>query len=107
VFFFFVLMIKICLGTVRIFGAESKVSNHYQENLLKSYEIGKKLALSSGIFMGLLGILTAGGISVVLWYGAKLVHDRKLTTGLLASFLMYMLQVALAFAFLAGLFGGK
>lgn len=40
-------------------------------------------------------------------YGAKLVHDRKLTAGLLASFLMYMLQVALGFAFLASLFSGK
>lgn len=56
------------LGTVRIFGSESKVSDHYQENLLKSYKIGKKLALSSGLFMGLLGFLTAAGISVVLWY---------------------------------------
>ncbi len=74
---------------------------------MKSYQIGKQLALNSGLFMGVLGLLTAGGISVVLWYGAKLVHDRKLTAGLLASFLMYMLQVALAFAFLAGLFGGK
>jgi len=54
-------------GTVRIFGAEHKVSNHYQDNLLKSYRIGKKLALNSGIFMGLIGILTAAGISVVLW----------------------------------------
>jgi len=40
------------------------------------------------------------------WYGAKLVHDRKITTGLLTSFLLYMLQVALAFGFLASLFGG-
>jgi ABC-type multidrug transport system fused ATPase/permease subunit len=54
-------------GTVRIFGAEHKVSNHYQDNLLKSYRTGKKLALNSGIFMGLIGILTAAGISVVLW----------------------------------------
>jgi hypothetical protein len=54
-------------GTVRIFGAENKVSGHYQDNLLKSYEIGKKLAWSQGLFMGLIGLLTAGGISVVLW----------------------------------------
>ena len=45
-------------------------------------------------------------LSVVPRYGAKLVHDRELSTGLLASFMMYMLQVALAFAFLASLFGG-
>ncbi len=55
------------LGTVRIFGAESKVSNHYQESLLKSYQIGKKLALNGGLFMGLLGLLVAVGISTVLW----------------------------------------
>jgi len=55
------------LGTVRIFGAEKKVGNSYQENLLKSYGFGKKLALNSGIFMGLIGLLTAAGISIVLW----------------------------------------
>jgi len=55
------------LGTVRIFGAELKVSNHYQESLLKSYQIGKKLALNGGLFMGVLGLLIAVGISTVLW----------------------------------------
>ncbi len=55
------------IGTVRIFGAELKISNHYQDNLLKSYQIGKKLALNSGLFMGVLGLLIAGGISLVLW----------------------------------------
>ena len=55
------------VGTVRIFGAENRVGDHYQGDLLKSYQIGKKLALNSGLFMGLLGLLTAGGISIVLW----------------------------------------
>ena len=39
-------------------------------------------------------------------YGAKLVHDTKLSVGLFGSFLMYMLQVAIAFAFLASVFSG-
>lgn len=34
-----------------------------------------------------------------------MVHDGRITTGLLASFLMYTLQVAMAFAFLSSLFG--
>jgi hypothetical protein len=34
-------------------------------------------------------------------------HDRTLSTGVLTSFLLYMLQVAIAFAYLAGLFTGK
>jgi hypothetical protein len=44
-----------------------KASNHYQESLLKSYQIGKKLALNGGLFMGVLGLLIAVGISTVLW----------------------------------------
>ncbi|CAF0729152.1 unnamed protein product [Rotaria sordida] len=80
------------IRTVRIFGAERKISDHYLDNLLKSYAVGKKLAWNTGLFMGIVSLLVAG------------VHDRKLSTGLLASFLMYMLQVALAFAFLASLF---
>ncbi len=55
------------IGTVRIFGAESRISNNYHENLIKSYGFGKKLALNGGIFMGLVGLLVAGGISLVLW----------------------------------------
>jgi hypothetical protein len=60
-------VIFVFAGTVRIFGAENKTSNHYQDNLLQSYKIGKKLAWNSGVFMGLIGLLTAGGISIVLW----------------------------------------
>ena len=64
-------------GTVRIFGAEKKVSNEYHDNLLKTYGIGKKLALSDAIFMGLIGLLTAGGISIVLWYDNKLGYSEN------------------------------
>ncbi|CAF3420072.1 unnamed protein product [Rotaria socialis] len=97
------------IRTVRIFGAENRISNRYLDNLLKSYGVGKKLAWNSGAFMGLVSFLIAGVFSILFcfvfyWYGAKLVHDRKLTAGLFTSFLMYMLQVALAFAFLASLF---
>ena len=79
--------------TVRSFAAEDKVSAEYQKNVNKSFLIGQKLAIASGGFMGFVGILTAGALSLVLWYGGKLVHDHKITTGILASFLMYTLQV--------------
>lgn len=62
-----ILFLYLFLGTVRIFGAEVKISNQYSANALKSYNVGKKLAWNSGLFMGVLGLLTAGGISVVLW----------------------------------------
>ncbi|CAF5118581.1 unnamed protein product, partial [Rotaria sp. Silwood1] len=40
-------------------------------------------------------------------YSAKLVHDKKLSTGILSSFLLYLIQVAVAFAYLASLYGGE
>ena len=44
-------------------------------------------------------------MSIILWYGGKLVFDKKLSTGILASFLMYTLQVAMALIFLSSLYG--
>jgi ABC-type multidrug transport system fused ATPase/permease subunit len=40
-------------------------------------------------------------------YGGKLLHDQKLSVGVLTSFFAYMIQVAVAFAFVASLYGGK
>nr|UOU03333.1 ATP-binding cassette subfamily B10-like [Brachionus rubens] len=89
------------MRTVRSFGAENKMSNEYEKNIEKS----KKLAVAQGGFMVFVGLISAGALSLVLWYGGKLVHDKKISTGLLASFLMYTLQVAMAFAFLSSVYG--
>ncbi|CAF3682034.1 unnamed protein product [Rotaria sp. Silwood1] len=71
---------------------------------MKSFVIGKKLALNDALFTGVTGLLTAGTISVAIWYGAKLVHDKKLSTDVLSSFLLYLIQVAVTFAYLASLY---
>ena len=91
--------------TVRSFAAEAKVYKDYEGNIQSSFSIGKKLAMAQGGFMAFVGLLAAGAMSLVLWYGGKLVHDKKLTTGILASFLMYTLQVAFAFGILSSLYG--
>jgi ABC-type bacteriocin/lantibiotic exporter with double-glycine peptidase domain len=81
--------------TVRSFAAETKVAKDYDKNIDKSFRIGVKLAYAGGGFMVFIGLLSAAALSLILWYGGKLVHDKKLTTGILASFLMYTLQVAM------------
>ncbi|UJR17456.1 hypothetical protein I4U23_004351 [Adineta vaga] len=92
------------IRTVRIFGAENKIQKKYKENLSQTLLIGKKIAFQDGLFTGVLQIVIAGALSAVLWYSAKLIHDKKLSSGILASFLLYMLQIATAFASLAELF---
>jgi hypothetical protein len=49
------------------------VNSFYKRDVDKSFKVGIKLAIAGGGFMFFVGILTAGALSLVLWYGGKLV----------------------------------
>ena len=83
------------MRTIRSFGAEEKVNKEYDKRVGECYTIGKKLAVAQGGFTGFVGVLTAFTLAVILWYGGKLVNDQRISTGLLASFLTYTLQVVM------------
>ena len=72
---------------------------------MKSFGFGKQLAFASGLFNFIIGALSQGAIVLVLWYGGKLVHDGDMDVGKLTSFILYALNVAMAFAFLSSLYG--
>lgn len=91
--------------TVRSFSQEKKSMNLYGADIDKSFRIGAKLALSSGGFNGFVNIIGMGAVTLVLWYGGKLVHQGELQVGLLTAFMLYTLNVAMAFAFLSSLYG--
>ncbi|XP_019619825.1 PREDICTED: ABC transporter B family member 1-like [Branchiostoma belcheri] len=99
------------IRTVRMFSGEEKSKRDYNKSVDKSYGWGKKLALAGGGFNGIVGVVAFGAIVLVLWYGAKLVIMEKehpgtgLTIGSLTGFMMYTLNVAMAFAFISSLFG--
>ncbi|EDV22201.1 uncharacterized protein TRIADDRAFT_29232 [Trichoplax adhaerens] len=93
------------IRTVRSFNGEKKTMNHYGEMIENSYNIGRKLALYTGLFNGYMGIFAQGAIVLVLWFGAKQVLEGHLTAGLLTSFMLYALNVAMAFAFITSLYG--
>ena len=93
------------IRTVRSFAAEKRLEQEYNKNVTKSFEVGKKLAVAGGGFAVFVGLLSGGALALILWYGGKLVHDKKISTGLLASFLMYTLQVAMGCAFITSLYG--
>lgn len=97
--------------TVKSFTGEEKAIKVYGNFIQESYKVGKKLALAQGSMEGLFSLLAYGAIAAVLWYGGKLVYDNSqdpskgITAGLLTSFLLYTLQVAMGFALLSSLYG--
>lgn len=93
------------IRTVRSFTGEDKTLMTYSSDIDKSYDIGKKLSLAAGMFEGVLGIIANGAITLVLWYGAKLMLEGHVTAGVLTSFLLYTLQIAIAFAMLSSVYG--
>ncbi|XP_025089560.1 ABC transporter B family member 1-like isoform X2 [Pomacea canaliculata] len=93
------------IRTVRMFSGEKKANDLYGKDIEKSYQVGKQLALAQGTFEGVIGILAYGAITLVLWYGGKLVYEGNLSAGVLTSFLLYTLQVAIAFGLLSSLYG--
>eukprot|EP00794_Sanderia_malayensis_P014227 gene14227-15710_t len=93
------------IRTVKAFSQEPKTSKLYAKDINESYSIGAQLALMSGFFQAGMSIFAQGAVVLVLWYGGKLVHDGDMTLGTLTAFMLYTLNVAMAFAFLSSLYG--
>ncbi|KAL9980932.1 hypothetical protein ACROYT_G009574 [Oculina patagonica] len=93
------------IRTVRSFSQERKAMDNYKLDIDKSYNVGAKLALASGLFQGVVGIIGQGAVVLVLWYGGSLVNHGELNVGILTAFMLYTLNVAMAFAFLSSLYG--
>jgi len=91
--------------TVKSFSQEKKAANLYGDNIENSYQVGSTLAFASGAWNATMAIFAQGAIVLVLWYGGKLVHIGNMTVGTLTSFMLYTLNVAMAFAFLSSLYG--
>ncbi|XP_041457068.1 ABC transporter B family member 27-like [Lytechinus variegatus] len=99
------------IRTVRSFIGEPKAIQSYEKEIDKSYFFGKRISAANGVFNGIVGLVMQGAIALVLWYGGKLVHlnqtdpTQGISVGQLTSFMLYTLNVAMAFAFLSALYG--
>ena len=112
--------------TVRSFSNESKMVDQYSVDIDESYYLGRKLSVLIGVFMGVVSMfmyvsitssllpfllfyyqlpLTQGAASLVLWYGGYLVFHGSINPGTLISLMLYTLNLAMCFAFLANVYG--
>ena len=100
------------IRTVRSFSNEEHEATRYMAHVEESYALGRRKALSYGLFGSI--ISTVGQFSVVgvLWYGGSLVLDNiqnpkenGMTPAKLTSFLLYTVVIAGCLGGLSDLFG--
>eukprot|EP01100_Stratorugosa_tubuloviscum_P009330 TRINITY_DN3903_c0_g2_i1.p1 TRINITY_DN3903_c0_g2~~TRINITY_DN3903_c0_g2_i1.p1 ORF type:complete len:750 (-),score=277.57 TRINITY_DN3903_c0_g2_i1:66-2315(-) len=92
------------MRTVRSFSREEKAAQQYGDDVESSYIIGKKIALLTGSFSGVIALLFQSAIIFVVYEGGTQVINGDLSVGSLTSFLFYTLVIAMSFALLASLY---
>lgn len=90
--------------TVKAFAAERAVSTEYLAHIRTTLRLGRSMTVAGAGFQGLVSFASFGTLVLVLAYGGRLVLSDELTAGALSSFLLYSVQIAGSFGFLAGLF---
>lgn len=77
------------INTVKTFTNESLEFNRYRSEMDQVVGISLRLAKYRAIFSTFIIIVLFGVIFFILWYGATLVQDGKMTIGQLVSFISY------------------
>lgn len=90
--------------TVKAFAAERTASKAYTTAILSTLTLGRSMTVAGAGFQGLVYAASFGTLVLVLAYGGRLVLSGEITAGGLSGFLLYAIQIASSFGFLAGLF---
>ncbi len=82
------------IRTVRAFAAEPAEVARYSSAMRRSFDLAKKRIRQGSTFMGVAMFLGFCAMTVVIWYGTRLVGEGTLTSGTLVSFMIYTVVVA-------------
>ncbi|XP_019857036.1 PREDICTED: ABC transporter B family member 25-like isoform X2 [Amphimedon queenslandica] len=93
------------IRTVRAFTNEMKLMTSYNEDIERSYSLGKVISFLIGGFSGVVFILIYNALCLILWYGGYLVYHQKLSSGELTALMLYTLTLAMSFAFISNVYG--
>jgi len=89
---------------VQSFTAEPLEKKRYSDQVWASYRVALRRAVFRAVFVAGIVLAMFSAISVVLWYGGRLVIVRSLSPGNLVTFLLYTLFAAGAVGTLTGLY---
>lgn len=91
------------IRTVRSFARENGEVARYAHSVERSYELALKRTSAAGWFGAVISFAGYSAIALVLWYGGRLVVTGEITVGVLTSFVLYTLMVAVGLGALSGL----
>lgn len=92
------------IQVVKSFASEDFETERYNEKIRESFQTAKKRALYRGLFAAGIFFSMFSAISLVLWYGGRLVFSGAITGGDLSKFLLYTIFVAGAVGAMVGLY---
>ncbi len=92
------------IRVVQSFTAETLEVQRYSQAINASFAVAMRRARLNALFTPSVFFAMFGAISVVLWFGGRLVIQGEISPGQLTSFLFYTISIAGAIGGLAGLF---
>ncbi|MEM6730376.1 MAG: ABC transporter transmembrane domain-containing protein [Myxococcota bacterium] len=91
------------IRTVRAFGHEAREEGRYGASVETSFDVARTRIKNIAYFSSGASLFAFGAISVVLWYGGRIVIGGEMSVGELMSYILYTGIVAIAFGTLADL----
>ncbi len=91
------------IRTVRSFVRESWEQQRYREATEDAYEKALKRTRTTAMFGAVVMYASSAAVALVLWYGGRMVVSGELSAGLLTSFVLYTLMVAISLGTLTSL----
>jgi subfamily B ATP-binding cassette protein MsbA len=87
---------------VKAFGTEEYERNRFRGMLNRQVDVSRRVLRASSITDPIIEVLGAGGVIIVLWYGANLVMNGSRSPGTFAAFITAMLVIYKPFKQIAG-----
>jgi len=92
------------IRTVRSFARESYEMERYEDAVDHSYRLSAKRAFFVGCFRGLITLVSYGAVTLLVWYGARMVSNGDMTMGEFTAFLIYAGIVSASIGALANIY---
>ena len=90
---------------VQSFAREAFERNRYREKIYEALQMAMRRAVVMGGFIAFIIFVVYSGISLVLWFGGRMVAEGAMTAGDLTAFLLYTFMVAFTIGGMAELYG--